>query len=210
MTASRERRGTIKDSDVIQTKKATLEDIGAIRIFAIYPPRKVQKQLMKNLFKETAVGNSPHAALYFVDAPRSPGVNRWIDVAKGPLISGQLAVRVHIPFAKKKDELLLGKIRINKSKGNAVKREVPGRGPWIFPLVRDGDNVVVVEMGPFLVTAFPAFRGRCGAGRVAFEPGLHVVVIKLLRPQHARVGLAHHVFCVRGEFVGNTRSIELI
>src|SRR5258708_4306581 len=50
MATGWERRGAVEDSDIIETKKAALENVGAIGIFAIDPPGEVEKQLVKNFF----------------------------------------------------------------------------------------------------------------------------------------------------------------
>ena len=96
-----------------------------------------------------------------------------------------MTVGVHVPLADKKDELLFREIGIDECERNAMKRQVPGRVPRIFPFIRHGNNVVVIKMGPILVAAVPALVRWFGASGIAFEPGAHVVVIKLLRPEHS-------------------------
>src|SRR5438876_4564025 len=115
MATGWERRGAVEDSDVVETKKAALENVGALRIFAIDPPGEVEKQLVKNLFEEGAIADTAHATFNFVNAPGRPGVNGGIYVAESPFVSGKLAVRMHVPFAKEKDELLFGEIGIDES-----------------------------------------------------------------------------------------------
>ena len=39
-------------------------------------------------------------------------MDRRVHVAEGPLISGELAVRVHVPFACQQHELLLGEFGV--------------------------------------------------------------------------------------------------
>ena len=46
-------------------------------------------------------------------APRRPSVDRRVDVAESPLISRNLTVGVHVPFAGEQIELLLGEIGID-------------------------------------------------------------------------------------------------
>src|SRR5580700_5836298 len=210
MAASGERRRAIEDSNVVETEKTALEDVHAIGIFAIDPPGEVEKQFMEDFFEEAAIGYPADAALDFVDAPGSPGVDRRIYVTKSPLVGGKLPIGMHIPFAEEKDELLLREIRVNEREGDAVKAQVPGRIPGILPFVRHGDDVVVIEVGPLLVAAFQAIRRRRRTGGIAFEPGTNVIVIKLLGPQQAAESLAHDVFRVARGFRGDARGVEFI
>ena len=179
MPARRERRRAIEYSDVVETEKTALEDVGAIRIFAVDPPSEVEKQFVKDFFKECAVADATDSAFNFVDAPGGPGVNGRIDVAKSPFVGGKLAVRMHVPFAKQKNKLLFREIGIDESERNAMESEIPRGIPGIFPFVRHGDDVIVVEMRPILVAAFFALGRRRGTSRVSFQPGLDVVVLKL-------------------------------
>ena len=109
------------------------------------------------------------AALLAVDlehAPGGPGVDRRVDVAEGPFVGRQLAVGVHVPFARKQDQLLLGELGIDQRQRDAVKGQVPGGIPGIFPLVGHRDDVGVVQMRPVAVAA------RAGAlAAAAAEPG---------------------------------------
>ena len=75
--------------------------------------------------------------------------------------------------------MLFREIGIDESQRDAVKSKIPRGIPGVFPLVGHGDDVVVIEVGPILVAAFLSVSGRHGAGGIAFEPRLHVVVIKL-------------------------------
>src|SRR2546425_3942748 len=208
MPAGWERRGAVENSDVIEAQEAALEDVHAFGIFAIDPPGKVEEKLVEDSFEKGAVGGGAEAPLDLVDAPSSPGVHRRIDVAEGPLISGKLAVWVHVPFAEKQDELVFGEIRVNERQGNAVKSEVPRRVPGIRPLVWHGENVLVIQMRPVLVAAVPAIFRRGGTGGVAFQPGAHVIMIKLLRPEHSSKSLTHDLFRVFGEVFRDAGRVE--
>ena len=62
---------------------------------------------------------------HLVDAPDGPSVNGRIDVAESELVGGNLPVRMHVPFAKKENELVFSELGIDASKGNHVKSEIP-------------------------------------------------------------------------------------
>src|SRR4029079_13634279 len=98
----------VEDADVVQPEKPALENISAVRIFAIDPPREIQQQLLKHPLEKTAIAHTAPFFLDLVDSPCRPGVHRWIHVPQRPLIGRQLTVGMHIPFAYKQDELLLG------------------------------------------------------------------------------------------------------
>src|SRR5260370_25449129 len=98
------RRGTVKDSDIVEAEKSALKNVCAVRILAAYPPGKIQQQLVKHFFQESAVGDAAHAPLDFVDAPGGPPRNRRIHCAKGPLVGGQLPVGMTEAFSQKTNE----------------------------------------------------------------------------------------------------------
>src|SRR5436853_2812036 len=62
-----ERRGTVKNSDVIEAQEAALKNICAVRVLAVHPPGEIQEQLVKNFLEESTIGDATHAALDFVD-----------------------------------------------------------------------------------------------------------------------------------------------
>src|ERR1700749_2219232 len=105
MPAGWQRLRPVKNSDVVEPKEAALEDIRPVGIFAIHPPGEVQQQFVKDFLEKIAIGNSTDSPFDFINAKRSPGMYRRIHVAKCPLIRGQLPVGMHVPFAKKKNEL---------------------------------------------------------------------------------------------------------
>src|SRR5260370_42577159 len=59
------------------------------------------------------------------------------------------------------------------------------------------------------VAAVPAAVRRLGAVGIAFDPGVHVVVIKLLGPEHAGKRLPHDGFRILRKFRGNARGVKL-
>src|SRR5262249_9188896 len=109
-------------ADIVESEKAALEDVHAFRVLAIYPPGEIQQELLKHAFEKGAVSASSLFLFDLVDAPSGPGVHRGIDVAERPFVSGQLSVRMHVPFAQEEHELLLGKVGIDEREGYAMER----------------------------------------------------------------------------------------
>src|SRR4030095_12056710 len=99
MAARRQLCTAVKYPNVVETEKATLEDVVAFLVFAIDPPSEIDEQLVEDAFEKSAVGVAGAFAFNGVDAPGRPGVHRRIDVTKGPFVSRYLPVRMHIPFA---------------------------------------------------------------------------------------------------------------
>src|SRR5690242_17917644 len=100
----------IEHADIIETEKAALKNVHAIGIFAIDPPGEIQQQLLKDALEKDSVADTTSLLLDLVNAPRSPGVNRRIHIAKRPLVCRQLPVRMHVPFAQHQHELVLRKL----------------------------------------------------------------------------------------------------
>src|SRR5437868_4734574 len=97
---------------------------------------------------------------HLVTAAGGAGVDGRIHITKSKYVSRHLAVRVHVPFAQEKIELLLGEVRIDFRKWNHVESEVPCREPGIFPFVQHRDDVAVEKMSPFAVAAEVSLRRR--------------------------------------------------
>ncbi len=87
-------------------------------------------------------------------------MHRRIDVAESELVSRDLPVRMHVPFAQEQHELILGKGRVHFGEGDHVERVVPGRVPGKLPVVRHRKHVAVIKMHPAAVAAVPALRRR--------------------------------------------------
>src|SRR5205814_538557 len=160
IASGRQRSAAVKDSYVVQSKKAALKDIFILRVFAVDPPCKVEQELMKDALKEHAIRVALLLLINFVDAPCSPCQHRRIDITKGPLIGWKLSIGMHVPLAHQQIKLALGKFTIDQRKRNTVEREVPGRIPWIFPLVRHRHYALVVQMPPVLIAPVFALRRR--------------------------------------------------
>ncbi len=121
-----------------------------------------------------------------------------IDIVEIPLIGGELAVGVHVPFAQEQHQLILRETRVQGRERHHVKREIPGRVPRIFPLVGHRQHVAVEEMGPVVIAAVLAvLRGR-GLRGIALQPGCDNVLVKLLGPEQAGVSLPRHLLLSLG------------
>src|SRR5262249_11817586 len=82
--ASRQRRTTIEDADVVQTQKAAFERVSASAILAVDPPGKIQQQLLKRALEPFDV-SLPFLRLFqSISEYCRPGVNRRIDIAEVP------------------------------------------------------------------------------------------------------------------------------
>src|SRR5262249_21217189 len=122
MTACRQRSGTIEHADVVESQKAALKNVHPLCVFAIHPPGEIKQQLVESALEEVTIGHAANAFFDLINAPRGPGMHRRIHIAESPLVRRQLSVRMHIPLAQKKCELLLSEIRIDLRERNAMER----------------------------------------------------------------------------------------
>ena len=81
-----------------------------------FTPCEVDDQLLKPR-RRGSCGRAGRARRPSYRRASRPGMDGRIDIRKVELVSGQLAVRVHVPFAQEKHELLLGKIRVQPRDG---------------------------------------------------------------------------------------------
>ena len=107
-------------------------------------------------------------------------------------VGRNLSVGMHVPFTQHQDELLFGERRIDKRERDAVKREIPRGIPGILPFVRHRNDVGVIEVRPVRIAAMEPFTRRLRHARVAFEPAIDIVVIKLFAPEQSGKGLPLH------------------
>ena len=112
---------------------------------------------------------------------------------------------MHVPLAQHQHELVLGELGSTSAKRHAVKRQVPGRVPRIFPLVRHRDDVGVIQMRPLVIAAMQTRFGGGAGWPDRPRASVHVVVVELLAPEHAGKGLAHDSSAHRRE-----RSSEMM
>src|SRR5262249_20403167 len=165
---------------------------------------------MKDTLEKLTVAFTATLLLDFVDPPRGPGVDRWVHIAKVPLVGWNLAIGMHVPLAKHQRELFLGEVRIYKRERNTVERQVPCRIPGVFPLVGHGDDVSVMHMPPLVIATIPALRRRERIAGITIEPLFNDIMIELFRPKHARDGLTHDVLWIWSEAWRGDCGVELI
>ena len=91
-----------------------------------------------------------------------------------------------------------------------MKREIPRRIPGILPFVRHRNDIGIIEMRPVRVAAVKAFTRRFRHTRVAFEPPIDIVVIKLFTPEHSRKGLPLHTARIFGQMARRKTVVELV
>ncbi len=101
VASSRKWFASIKYTDIVQAEETALEDIVAIFIFLVDPPGKIEHQFEKDAFEEEHITFiTPFVSVYLKDTQGCPGMYRWIDITKVPLIRRQFPIRIHIPVMR--------------------------------------------------------------------------------------------------------------
>lgn len=59
-TTSRQGLGAVEQTDVVQTQETTLENVLAIEVFAVHPPRKVEQQFLEYTFEKVEILSAVH------------------------------------------------------------------------------------------------------------------------------------------------------
>ncbi len=191
-------RAAVEYSDVVQAQKSALEDIAALVVLAVDPPREVQHELVKHALEEFQVAFAGILlAVYLIHAPGRPGMHRRIHVAEGPFVRGNLAVGVHVPFAREQHQLVLGERGIHQRERYAVKRQIPGGIPGVFPFVGHREDVGIVQIAPIGVAAALVRVGRPRLTGIAFEPARYIEAVELLVPDESGERLTLHRARVR-------------
>src|SRR3954470_13624720 len=99
MAPGGQRGAAVEDPDVIQAEEPPLEDVLPGAVLAIDPPGEVHEQLLETALEPLLVSLAAAIFLQAVGEDRGPGVDRRIDVAKIPLVGGNLAIGVHVLLA---------------------------------------------------------------------------------------------------------------
>src|SRR5262249_49265752 len=103
----------IKDPDVVQSEKATGEDVLPLRIFPVDPPVKIQHQALKRSFQETQIGPAK-LLFHVVQKQRCPCMHGRIYVTEVPLISRNLSVGVCVQISQHEQQLVLSKVKVHQ------------------------------------------------------------------------------------------------
>ena len=100
---------------------------------------------------------------------------------------------MEVLVSQQQRELGLREVRVDRGQGQCVECQVPRREPGALRLVGHRDDVAAQQVGPVGVARAAAdVGGRVGPGMPLPQPGVDVVVVELLAPQHAGKGLPQH------------------
>ena len=149
--ARRQAHAAVDDTDVVESKEAALEQVVPLFVFTVHPPGEVEQELVEDPGQEVAVAFAGASLLFLIDRPGRQDVHGGIDVAEGPLVGWDLAVRVHVPLPQHEQELLLGEAGVDQAEGDAMEGQVPGRVPGVLPFVRHRDDVAAVVVPPLAI-----------------------------------------------------------
>ena len=158
--------GTVDRADVVEPEEAALEEVGAVGVLEVHPPREVDEQLVEDPAEEVEVA----AAVDGEHLERGPRLHGRVDVAEVPLVRGQRAVRVLEPLPAQQHQLVLGERGVEVGQGDAVEGHVPRREPRVLPLVGHRHDVEGVEVLPSGVALRQPVRRRRRLRRIAVQP----------------------------------------
>ena len=178
-SAGRQRLRAVKHPDVVQPQKTAAEDMPPAGIFAVHPPGEIEQEFLKHPPQPYPIPGASFGR-HFIHPPTRPRMHRRIHVGEIPLIRRHLPVRVHIPLAQQQIQLSFRKGRIDPRHRDHMESHVPRREPRILPLVRHRDHITRKKMGPIRVATAPPRRRWRRLLRIARQPVLHDIVIKLL------------------------------
>ena len=148
----RQRRAAIEDANVVEAQEAALEKVLAEPVLAVGPPCEIQRELGEDACQELQIRFAAERLLRPMQEDRGPGVHRRVDVAEVPFVGGHLSGRMQVEGLQHQFELALREIDVDRRERDRVKRQVPGREPWIFPFVRHRDDGVIDHVRPFAVS----------------------------------------------------------
>ena len=143
----------IEHRDVVEPEEAAFEDVVALTVDFVHPPREVEHQLVKALLEEVSVGGAVADPIHVVDAPHRPRVHRRIEIRELPFVRRNLPVRMLELLEQHQPELVLREMRIDQSEDDGLEREIPGREPRILPFVRHRKDPHRVEMTPMPIAS---------------------------------------------------------
>src|SRR5262245_12640913 len=200
----------IEYPDVIQPQETAGEQVVALEIFAINPPREIHQALIERLFEEHAVAGLPRLVGKLVTARHRPCVAWRSNIPERQLVRRQLPVRMHVPLTAEQQQLVLRELWVEPSHCDTMKCEIPRREPRIFPAVRHRDHFARPQMIPSAIASAPSFGRWCRPRRIALKPMLDDVMIKLPRPHHTCIGLPNHTAFVRRHWRSPRRQMVVV
>src|SRR5580658_5263894 len=95
VSTGRQRLAAVKDTDVVETQESALKDVQALGVLAVYPPGEIEREFVEGALQKRSVALALTFFFDLVHAPCRPSVHRRIDIAKGPLIGGNLGCMYH-------------------------------------------------------------------------------------------------------------------
>lgn len=132
-STSGERLGSVEETNVIQTKEASLEDVLTVEILSVDPPSEVEQQLLEDTLKEVNILSAIQLSLNLESSKSRPSMDGGVDVTKVPLVGGDLTVGMHVPLTGEQIKLLLGKFGVNHGKRDAVEGSIPSGKERVLP-----------------------------------------------------------------------------
>ncbi len=133
-----------------------------------------------------------------------------VHVVEIPFVGWNLAAGVLEADAEEQIELLFGKVGIDHDQRDGMEGQVPGCVPGVLPLVGHRDDVGVHHVEPLAIAHAVQRIGLPGVAVLLRQPLVQVVVVKLLRPQHAGQRLAHDVGRVGGQLGRRNGGVERV
>jgi len=103
-SSGRQRPAAVEDPAGFDSEKAALKNVLSPGILAIDLPSEIQEQLVEHAFQELPIVEVLPFLLDFVQPPSRPSLARWVHVAQGPFVGGNLSLRMHIPLAQHEDD----------------------------------------------------------------------------------------------------------
>jgi hypothetical protein len=89
---------------------------------------------LRSILKTLKVAlRSRHENAFRKMGPNVPSMHWWIHITEVPLIGRDLAIRLHIPLARKQIELRFRKRGIDDCQRDAVEGSIPGRKEGVLP-----------------------------------------------------------------------------
>ena len=192
VAAGRQRRAAVEDADVVEAEEPALEHVVAVPVLAVHPPGEVEEQLVERLLEPLDVAAALLQLVEAVGEDGGPGVHRRVDVAEVPFVGGQLAVGVQVIRACS----IRSSCSLPKSSSTSVRASTwNARSQAAY---QGYSHLSGIEMMSALyMWCQCSLRGARapavgeGVRAALLEPPVDVVVVELLRPQHAGDRLAH-------------------